>query len=144
MGNRPPYALSLPAPFEMNSVVGRGRRLVMRVVLLQAGCALLVASVFWMLSGRAAAVSALAGGLIAAVGSGVFGWRLFAPGIAAAGTLARALYAGEALKWLWTVIALWVALTRFKAAPLALVTGVGVAQFGYWLGLIGDKQSTGD
>ncbi len=124
----------------MNGKPGRGPRLVMRVVLLQFGSAGLVASAclgFW---GWAAAGAALAGGSIAAIGSGLLGWRMFLPGVAAATVLRRALYAGEALKWTWTVFALWAALERWRLAPLPLILGLIVAQFGYWFGFVGMKR----
>jgi F0F1-type ATP synthase assembly protein I len=112
----------------------------MRVVLLQAGCAALAAALFWILKGAAAARSGLAGGLIVAIGSAVFGWRLFAPGVAPAATLRRALFAAESLKWFWYVLGLWAALTRLKLMPLPLLTGLVIAQFGYWFGMIDLKR----
>jgi F0F1-type ATP synthase assembly protein I len=119
----------------MSNTVGDGQRLVLRVVLLQTGCAAAVASLFWILQGAAAAWAGLAGGLIVAVGSGVFGWRLFAPGIAPAATLRRALFAAESLKWFWYVLAVWAAFARLKMLPLPLMTGLIIAQFGYWVGM---------
>jgi F0F1-type ATP synthase assembly protein I len=124
----------------MNNVLGVGKRLVMRVVLLQAGCAAAVAVLFWAMQGAAAAWSGLTGGLIVAIGSGVFGWRMFAPGIAPAAALRRALFAAESLKWLWYVLGVWAALARFKLAPLPLMVGLVFAQFGYWFGLVGMKR----
>ncbi len=121
---------------------GDGKRLVMRVVLLQAACAGLVAGLFWMLQGPVAARSGLAGGLIVAIGSAVFGWRMFAPGIAPAAALQRALFAAETLKWIWFVLAVWAAFARLKLMPLPLVMGLIIAQFGYWVGLIGMKRGS--
>jgi F0F1-type ATP synthase assembly protein I len=118
---------------------GNGKRLVMRVVLLQAGCAVVGAALFWVLQGAAAARAGLAGGLIVATGSGVFGLRMFAPGIAPAATLQRALFAAEALKWIWYVLSIWAALTRLKLMPLPLIAGLVFAQFGYWVGLLGKR-----
>lgn len=123
----------------MNNTVGLGNRLVVRVVLLQVAGAALSALLFWLIGGLRAACAAFAGGLIAAVGSALFGWRMFAPGIAPAGVLQRAMFAGEALKWLWYLLAIWAALTRFKLEPLPLLVGLIVAQFAYWLGLIGKR-----
>jgi ATP synthase protein I len=105
-------------------------------VLLQAGCAVLVASVFLVLRGASAALAALVGGLIVAAGSALFGWRAFRPGVAGAATLGTALYAGVALKWLWFVLALYVALARLKLDAAPLLIGVVAAQLGYWVGLI--------
>jgi F0F1-type ATP synthase assembly protein I len=124
----------------MNEMEAQGKRLVMRVVLLQTGCAVVVASLFWGLQSAAAGRAGLTGGLIAAIGSGVFGWRLFAPGIAPAAILRRALFAAESLKWFWYVLSVWLALTRLKALPLPLMTGLVIAQFGYWAGLAGMKR----
>lgn len=118
---------------------GHGKRLVMRVVVLQAACAAVVAAMFSMLQGAAAARSGLVGGLIVAAGSAIFGWRLFAPGVAPAPALRRALFAAEALKWTWLVFAMWVAFARFRLPPLPLMTGLVFAQFGHWVGMLGKR-----
>ncbi len=145
MGHSPideglPYLELAPAPFAMNNVAGHGKRLVMRVVFLQMGCALIAGLIFWITRNAATGWSGFVGGMIAAVGSGLFGWRMFAPGIAPATVLRRALYAGESLKWFWYVLAVWAAFARFKLMPLPLLTGLVIAQFGYWVGLIGMKR----
>ncbi len=118
-----------------NSLVHR-YRLVVRVVLLQAGCSLLVASAFLVLKGETAGLAAVVGGLIVALGSAVSGWRMFAPGIAGSATLSRAMFAGVALKWMWLAIALYVALARWKLEAAPLLAGVVVAQLGYWAALV--------
>jgi F0F1-type ATP synthase assembly protein I len=128
-----------PAPFAMNDVVGSGKRLVTRVVILQAVCAGVIGLSFGVFESAAAAKSGLTGGLIVMVGSGLFGWRMFAPGIAPAAVLHRALFAAESLKWLWYVLAVWAAFARFKLMPLPLVTGLVFGQFGYWIGLLGKR-----
>lgn len=120
----------------MTDVLVRGKRLVIRVVLLQTGCALLVASVFLVLRGVSAGLAALVGGLIVAVGSALFGWRMFKPGIAGGARLSTAMYAGVALKWLWFVLALYVALAQLKLAAMPLLIGMVAAQLGYWVGLM--------
>jgi F0F1-type ATP synthase assembly protein I len=98
-------------------------------------CAAVVAVGALALSGIAAAVAALAGGAIVAVGNVVFGWRMFAPGIAPVETLARAWYAGEVLRWLWVMFGLWLALAPGKLAPFPLLLGLIAAQIGFWVGL---------
>jgi ATP synthase protein I len=120
----------------MSDAQVRSYRLVVRVVLLQAGCAVLVASLFLVFRGASAALAALVGGLIVAAGSAVFGWRAFRPGVAGAATLGTAMYAGVALKWLWFVLALYVALARLKLEAVPLLIGMVAAQLGYWVGLI--------
>ena len=123
-------------PFAMSDVLVRGKRLVIRVVLLQTGCALSIASVFLVLKGQSAGLAALAGGLIVALGSALFGWRMFKPGIAGGATLTAAMYGGVALKWLWFAIALYLAIARLKLDAAPLLIGVVVAQLGYWAGLV--------
>jgi F0F1-type ATP synthase assembly protein I len=120
----------------MNDVPVQGYRLVVRVVLLQAGCALLVASLLFGLRGASWGVAALAGGLIVALGTAVFGWRAFAPGVAGAAVLSRAMYTGKALQWLWYAFALYVAFARLRLPAAPLLIGLATAQFGYWAGLV--------
>jgi F0F1-type ATP synthase assembly protein I len=138
---RLPNAGLMPAPINMNNNFGREFRLVMRVVLLQTGCATFAGLLFWMMGG-AAGTAAFAGGMIVTVGTAVFGWRMFAPGVAPAGTLFRAMVAAESLKWIWLLIAIWAALARFKLTPLPLLTGLAFTQFGYWIGMIGLKRGS--
>ena len=114
----------------------RGRRLVLRYAGLQLGAAALVAAIALGWAGLAAARAALAGGLVVVLGNVVFGWVLFQPGIAPVRVLARAAFAGEALKWLWIGFALWVAFAVAHLPPLPLVAGLIAAQFGFWLGLV--------
>jgi len=123
----------------MSDVLLRSYRLVVRVVLLQAGCAALVASLFLIFKGAHQALAALVGGLIVAAGSAVFGWRVFKPGIAGGATLMTAMYAGVVVKWLWFAIALYVAIGRLKLDAAPLLIGVVAAQFGYWGGLVRPK-----
>ena len=66
----------------------------------------------------------------------MLGWRAFRPGVAGAATLGTAMYAGVALKWLWFALALYVAIGRLKLEAAPLLIGIGVAQIGYWVGLI--------
>jgi F0F1-type ATP synthase assembly protein I len=113
----------------------RGRSLVAKYAGLQMACAAVVALGALVLSGPQAGLAALAGGAIVALGNVVFGWRLFAPGVAPVGTLTRAWYAAEVLKWLWVMAALWLALGPAKLAPFPLLLGLIAAQVGFWAGL---------
>ena len=124
----------------MTNTSGFGKRLVVRVVVLQLVCAALTGLLFWLMRGDRAAVGATTGGVIAAVGSGVFGWRMFAPGIAPAARLHRAMFAGEALKWFWYVVAIWVCFAKLKLDPSPLLVGLVIAQFGHWIGLVTAKR----
>ncbi len=128
-----------PVPIDMN-ITGLGKRPVLRVVVLQAACATLTGLLFLIFGGIAAAWAGFIGGLIVVVGSALFGWRMYAPGIAAAAKLYRAMIAAESLKWFWYVLALWLALARFKLMPAPLIVGVVVGQFGHWLSLVVAKR----
>jgi hypothetical protein len=115
------------------NITGLGKRPVLRVVVLQVACATLTGMLFLIFGGSAAATAGFVGGAL-------FGWRMFAPGIAAAGKLYRALIAAESLKWFWYVLALWAALARLKLMPAPLIVGVVAGQFGHWLSLIVTKR----
>jgi F0F1-type ATP synthase assembly protein I len=127
----------------MSDVPVRGKRLVARVVLLQTGSAVLVASLFLCFRGQSAGLAALVGGMIVAIGSAVFGWRVFKPGIAGGASMSTALYVGVALKWLWFGAALYVAFALLKLAPPPLLIGLVAAHFGYWLGVMRPKGLSG-
>jgi F0F1-type ATP synthase assembly protein I len=120
----------------MSDVPVRGYRLVFRVVFLQIASALLVGSAFLVVKGQPAGLAALVGGLIVALGSALFGWRIFSPGIAGTATLTKAMYAGVVLKWLWFLAALYLALALWKLDAAPLLAGVVVGQFGHWAALI--------
>jgi F0F1-type ATP synthase assembly protein I len=92
--------------------------------------------VFLVFGGGSAGLAALVGGLIVALGSALFGWRMFKPGIAGGARLSTAMYAGVALKWLWLMLALYVALAQLKLAAMPLLIGLVAAQLGYWAALI--------
>jgi F0F1-type ATP synthase assembly protein I len=111
-------------------------RLVMRVVVLQAGIALLAGIAFLVLKGSGAGLAALIGGLIVASGTALFGWRMFAPGIAGGATLTRAMFAAAAMKWVWFIAALYVALARCRLDAAPLLVGLVAAQFGHWAALV--------
>jgi F0F1-type ATP synthase assembly protein I len=123
----------------MSDALVRGYRLVIRVVLLQTGCAVLVASLFLAFKSASAGLAALTGGLIVAVGSALFGWRAFRPGVAGAAVLGTAMYVGVALKWLWFALALYMALARLKLEAAPLLIGIVATQLGYWVGLVRRK-----
>jgi F0F1-type ATP synthase assembly protein I len=119
----------------VNDPVARGKRLVSRFAAVQMAAAAVVALFAAGLSGGASARAALAGGAIVAVGNVIFGWRLFAPGVAPATRIARAMWVGEGLKWAWVVLAVWLALAVAKLVPLPLLAGMLAAQVGFWVGV---------
>jgi F0F1-type ATP synthase assembly protein I len=119
----------------VNDPVARGKRLVGRYAAVQMAAAAFVALFAAVVSGGAAARAALAGGAIVAVGNVIFGWRLFAPGVAPASRIAGAMWVGEGLKWAWVVLAVWLALAVVELLPLPLLAGMLAGQVGFWLGV---------
>lgn len=110
----------------------RGKRLVLRFVATQIACAAAVALACAVASGWNAARSALAGGLIVATGTLIFGWRLFAADWPPA-NVAQGFFLGELLKWLWIGGAFWFAFTVGGFVALALLAGALAAQVGFWV-----------
>lgn len=119
----------------MNDPVSRGKRLVSRFAALQFASAATVAAGAGLVSGGSASRAALAGGAVVATGNLLLGWRMFAPGVAAAPRIARAMWAGEGLKWLWVVVAVWLALGVMSLEPLPFLLGMLAAQAGFWVGV---------
>jgi F0F1-type ATP synthase assembly protein I len=112
----------------------RGKRLALKFAAVQLASTSLAALVFLALSGANAARSAVAGGLIVALGTLVFAWRLFATDWPAA-SAARGFYAGELLKWVWVLGAFALALTRGGMEPLPLLVGLLASQCGFWVAM---------
>ena len=118
----------------MNDSARRGKTLALKFAAIQLACTGLAALVFLASNGMNAARSAVVGGLIIALGTLVFAWRLFATGWPAA-SAARGFYAGEMLKWIWVVGALALALTRGGMDPLPLLIGLLASQCGFWVAM---------
>lgn len=118
----------------VNASGRRGKRLALKFAAVQLASTSAVALVFLALSGANAARSAVVGGLIIALGTLVFAWRLFATSWPAA-SAARGFYAGELLKWVWVLGAFALALTRGGMEPLPLLLGLFAAQCGFWVAM---------
>jgi len=109
----------------------RARRLAFGVVASQAAVSVVVAVCALGFGGRAAGVSALAGGAIATAGSMVF---------AGSGGAQRALsrfYLGEALKLAVVVVLFVVVLKVMRVVPLAMFAGFAATFLVYWIALLG-------
>ena len=123
----------------MQSQMPASRRLVLGYASWQAAAGVVLALVLVWLApphgGLRGAQGALAGAMVVASGTLVFGWRLFRHGIAPVPQLARAWYAAEVWKWLWVGCGLWLALGKAALAPLPVVLGVVAAQVGFWVAM---------
>lgn len=108
----------------LNSLAS-GRRVALRLVMLQLAVALLVGLIF-LTQGRRAAIAATAGALIVALGNALFGARAFA-GMHGAGMALGRLLTGMILKWIAVIGGLIVILAQWKLPPLAAITGLVAA-----------------
>jgi ATP synthase protein I len=113
------------------------RRLAFGVVLGQAAVTAIAALCAWYLGGRLAAVSALAGGGIATIGSLAMAGLVF--GGAAGANAQRALsvfYIGEAVKLAVVVVLFVVVLKVMTVAPLAMFAAFAATFLVYWIALL--------
>lgn len=108
-----------------------GRRLALRIVLLQFAVAALAGGVFLAL-GRREAVSAAAGAVLVALGTAVMSARMFSD-IGGAGLALGRLLTGMFLKWIVIVGGLVMILFQFELPPLAAITGLVAAYAVYLL-----------
>ena len=102
-----------------------GRRLALRVVMMQLGVAVAIGVVFLM-QGFREAVAASAGALVVALGTALLSIRAFA-GLGVGGIALGRLLSGMVLKWVATIGGLIVILVQFKLPPLAAITGLAAA-----------------
>jgi hypothetical protein len=116
--------------YVLNSLAS-GRRLALRIVLLQLAVALLAGLVFLAL-GRREAVSAAAGAAMVALGTALMSARFFGS-VGGAGLALGRLLTGMFLKWIVIVGGLVVILFQFKLPPLAAITGLAAAYAVYLL-----------
>ena len=114
----------------------RARRLALRVVLGQAGVAVIAALCALALYGERAGLSALLGGGIATLASLAMVGLVFGGG---AGNAARALgmfYLGEAVKLLIVVVLFVVVLKLVRVVPLAMFAAFAATFLVYWIALV--------
>ena len=112
----------------LNSLAS-GRRIALRVALLQLAVALVVGSTFLVL-GRREAIAATAGAVIVALGTALTSQRFFSR-LSGAGVMFGRLLMGMLLKWIVTGGGLFMILFQYKLPPLAAVTGFVAAYVVY-------------
>lgn len=108
----------------LNSLAS-GRRLALRIVMLQLVMAVLVGLIF-LVQGHREALAAAAGATLVALGTALLSARVFA-GIGGAGLAMGRLLAGMILKWIVVGGGLVVILGQFKLPPLAAISGLVAA-----------------
>lgn len=109
----------------MLNSLGAGRRLALRVVMLQLLVAVLVGAIF-LLIGRREAVAAAAGACTVALGSALLAVQAFGRLVGGATAFFRLLL-GLLVKWVVVIGGLAVILLQYKLPPLPAVTGLVVA-----------------
>ena len=108
----------------LNSLAS-GRRLALRIVMLQ----LIVAAVLglaFLAKGRREALAAAAAAVLVALGNALMSARAFA-GLGGAGLAMGRLLVGLALKWIVVIGGLVTILAQFRLPPLAAITGLVAA-----------------
>lgn len=103
-----------------------GRRLAQRTVALQAAVTLATA-LACLLSGRDAALGALAGGGAMTLGSQLAAWGAFAGGVAGAGMALGRLLLGMAAKWIVVIVGLFLAIAVWQLPALPVLAGAALA-----------------
>ena len=111
-------------------------KVVKRLIASQLAVTFVLSLLFASMSGRAA-YSAMLGGLIAVIPNGVFAYRLFArKGAQVASKIVNALYRGEAIKLLITILLLMLVFRFIPVAALAFFTTYILALLVFWIFLL--------
>ena len=115
----------------------RARRLAFGVVVSQAAVSVVAAVCALGVAGRLAALSALAGGVIATLGSLAMAGLVFGGSAGGAQRALNRFYAGEALKLAVVVVLFVVVLKVMRVVPLAMFAGFAATFLVYWIALLG-------
>ena len=111
-------------------------KVVKRLIASQVVVTLVLSLLFTLMSGKAA-YSAMLGGLVAIIPNGVFAYRLFARGGAqAANKIVSALYRGEAIKLLITILLLMLVFRFIPVVALAFFATYILALLVFWVFLL--------
>lgn len=113
----------------LNSLV-TGRRLALRIVLIQLLVAALLALVF-LLQGTHSAMAAGMGGGAVVLGSGALALRAFTAQPVPSNVALLRMLTGMALKWMLILATLYIALVRFALPPLPLLIGAVVTTMSF-------------
>ncbi len=122
----------------MRNSIAHGWSVAMRTAALQIGATLAV-SLAAAGFGWRAGLAALVGGASIAAGSVLFALRAFGRGVVPARSALRAVYAAEALKWVWLCAMLYLAIAVWKLPFPGLIAGMLAAQFAFWIAVIATR-----
>ena len=118
-----------------------GRRLALRVVVIQAITTLLTALACLMIGPRTA-LAALAGGGAMALGSLAAAWGAFGGGVVGAGMALGRLLLGTAAKWLVVAVGLFLAVWRLPAVPVLAGAAMAAAALMVSMKFLAAQRST--
>lgn len=108
-----------------NSLAG-GRRLAAKVILMQAAIAAVVGLAFLMRD-VPSAIGALAGGLVAAIGTSMLALRVFARATAGPNAMLARFAVGTVLKWAVVIAGLYLILAVWKLPAMPAFVGLVAA-----------------
>lgn len=111
----------------MDNSLAANRRLAVQLVAAQATLPLAVALVLLPWQGAAAAVAAVAGGWVIALGSALLALPVFAPALAGAGTTLARFAVGTLLKWAVVLVGFYVILAHWKLPAVPALAGLVAA-----------------
>ena len=113
----------------LNSLI-TGRRLALRIVLVQLLVAALLALAFLLQSTRSALAAGMGGGAVV-LGSGALALRAFTAKPVAPNIALLRMLTGMALKWVLILATLYIALVRLALPPLPLLIGAVVTTMAF-------------
>lgn len=98
----------------------------MQVVLAQVAVAV-VAGLAFLARGIPAAVGAMAGGLVIAMGTSLLALPVFAPALAGGGTMLARFAVGTLLKWIVVIVGFYLILAYWRLPALPALVGLVAA-----------------
>ncbi|HEX7370511.1 MAG TPA: ATP synthase subunit I [Rhodanobacteraceae bacterium] len=107
----------------MDNSLAAGRRLAMKVILVQTAVAV-IAGLAFLVQGVPSAIAALAGGLLMVVGTAILALRVFAPALAGSGAMLMRFVSGTLLKWVVVLVGLYLIFAVWKLPPVPAFIGV--------------------
>ena len=111
---------------KMDNSLAAGRRLALRVVLVQAVVAV-VAGLAFLVRDVPSAIAAFVGGLLVVIGTAVMALRVFAPALAGGGAMMMRFASGTLLKWIVMLVGLYLIFAYWKLPALPTFVGLVAA-----------------
>ena len=94
----------------------------------------LLAALGFAFVGLDSALAVIGGGTLVVIGTLLFGWRMFAAGIASPNAALGSMFVGKAMQWITLALGLFLVIGVWHWPVLPVVSGVVAAQLGFWIG----------